>query len=52
MYCIKYYVSLSDYSKYAIDKVQAYVSKMVVKKESESNLIYKAQVPEVATNIM
>lgn len=51
-YCIKYYVSLSDLSKYAVDKVQAYVTKIAVNKDTEANLIYKAQIPKVTSSII
>lgn len=51
-YCIKYFVTLSDLSKYAVDKVQAYVSKSAVKKDTEANLIYKAQIPKVTSSIV
>lgn len=51
-YCVKFNVSLSDYSKYAIDKVQAYVTNSSVDKETSSNLIYKAQIPAVSSNII
>ncbi|HEY0978498.1 MAG TPA: OmpA family protein [Flavobacteriales bacterium] len=51
-YCIRYYVSLSDLSKYSSDQVGAYVSKIMVKKDDESNLTYEAQVPTLKTRLM
>lgn len=50
-YCIRYYVSLSDLSKYGTDQLAAYVSKMVVKKDDASSLTYEAQVPAMRTRI-
>ncbi len=43
-YCIKYNVSLSDLSKYAVNNVGAYVSKKKISKESEASLLFPAQV--------
>lgn len=51
-YCVQYYVGLSDLSKYVVDKVQAYVTNIAVNKDTESNLIYKAQVPKVTSSII
>ena len=50
-YCVKWHVSLSDYSKYAVNKVQAYVTNQAVEKSDESNLIFKAQIPAVSSKI-
>jgi hypothetical protein len=50
-YCVKYYVSLSDLSKYASDELGAYMSKMLIKKDDESNLTYNAQVPVLRTKV-
>lgn len=51
-YCVKFHVSLSDYSKYAVDKVQAYVTNVAVSKENDNNLIFKAQIPAVSSQII
>lgn len=50
-YCIRYYVSLSDLSKYGTAELGAYVSKMKVDKKGEASLTYKAQVPNLRTEL-
>ncbi len=50
-YCVRYYTTLSDLSKYAADQHGVYFSKMLVKKDDESNLTYNAQVPTLKTKI-
>lgn len=50
-YCVRYYVSLADLSKYGSDQLAAYVSKMVVKKGDASSLTYEAQVPAMRTKV-
>lgn len=50
-YCVKYYVSLADLSKYATAELGAFVSKMLVAKKEEGNLTYNAQVPNLRTKI-
>ena len=50
-YCVRYYVSLADLSKYATSEQGVYFSKMMVKKDDESNLTYEAQVPVLRTQI-
>lgn len=50
-YCVRYYTTLSDLSKYAADQHGAYFSKMLVKKDDESNLTYTPQVPTLRTRI-
>ncbi|MBS1581889.1 MAG: OmpA family protein [Bacteroidetes bacterium] len=50
-YCVRYYVSLSDLSKYGSDQLATYVSKMVVKKDDASSLTYEAQVPAMRTKV-
>ncbi len=50
-YCVRYYVSLSDLSKYASSEVGAYMSKALVKRDDEQNLGYPAQVPSLRTRI-
>lgn len=50
-YCVRYYVSLSDLSKYGGDQFGAYMSKMLIKKDDESNLTYEPQVPALRTKV-
>ena len=50
-YCVRYYTTLSDLSKYAADQHGAYLSKMLIKKDDEGNLTYSAQVPTLKTKI-
>jgi len=51
LYCIRYYVSLSDLSKYSSDQLGAYVSRIVVKKRDESSLTYQPQVPALLSKV-
>lgn len=50
-YCIRYYVSLGDLSKYSSDQLGAYVSKMLIKKDDATSLTYEPQVPALRTKI-
>lgn len=50
-YCISYYVSLGDLSKYSSDHLGAYVSRIVVNKKDESQLTYQPQVPALQTQV-
>ncbi|MCC6839223.1 MAG: OmpA family protein [Flavobacteriales bacterium] len=50
-YCISYYVSLGDLSKFSSDQVGAYVSRIVVNKKDEASLTYEAQVPALKTTV-
>lgn len=50
-YCVRYYTTLSDLSKYAADQHGVYLSKMLIKKDDESNLTYSAQVPILKTKV-
>jgi len=50
-YCVRYYTTLADLSKYAADQHGIYLSKMLVKKEDMSNLTYDAQVPTLKTKV-
>ncbi|MBK8615404.1 MAG: OmpA family protein [Flavobacteriales bacterium] len=50
-YCVRYYVTLGDLSKYGGDQFGAYLTKMMVKKDDESNLTYEPQVPSLRTKI-
>ncbi|MFB6258345.1 MAG: OmpA family protein [Flavobacteriales bacterium] len=44
LYCVKFYVRLSPLSKYAVNKVGAYLSKKDISTTEEKSLIYDAQV--------
>lgn len=50
-YCISYYVSLGDLSKYSSDHLGAYVSRIAVHKKDEASLTYEAQVPALMTKL-
>lgn len=50
-YCVKYYVSLADLSKYGASEVGAYITKVIVPKKDEVNLTYTPQVPNLRTKI-
>ncbi len=50
-YCISYYVSLGDLSKFSSDQLTAYVSRIVVNKKEEASLTYEAQVPALKTKV-
>lgn len=50
-YCVSYYVSLADLSKYSSDHLGAYLSKMLVNKKETASLTYNAQVPALMTKI-
>ena len=50
-YCVKFYVSLSDLSRYATNEIGAYMSPMVVNKSDDNNLTYNAQVPHLRAKI-
>ena len=42
-YCVKYYVSLSDLSKYAVNNLGAYVSKDPLEEESKTDIIFEKE---------
>ena len=50
-YCVRYYVSLSDLSKYSSNELGVFVSKMLVKKDDNMSLTYNAQIPTLRTEI-
>ncbi|HEX2617715.1 MAG TPA: OmpA family protein [Flavobacteriales bacterium] len=50
-YCVRYYVTLGDLSKYNADQLGAYVSKIIVKKDDNSSLTYEPQVPALRTKL-
>ncbi|MBK7553781.1 MAG: hypothetical protein IPI55_04050 [Flavobacteriales bacterium] len=51
-YCVRYYVSLSDLSKYSSNELGVFVSKMLVKKDDNMSLTYNAQIPPYAPRSM
>ncbi|MCB0793961.1 MAG: OmpA family protein [Flavobacteriales bacterium] len=50
-YCVRYYTSLADMSKYASSEHGVYISRMMVRKNDESSLTYDVQVPTLRTKI-
>jgi outer membrane protein OmpA-like peptidoglycan-associated protein len=50
-YCVRFYTSLSDLSKYGTDNLGVYMSKMLVKKDEEASLTYEAQIPVLKTKV-
>lgn len=50
-YCVSYYVSLGDLSKYSSDNLGAYLSRMQINKKDEASLTYKPQVPALQTRL-
>lgn len=50
-YCVKYYVSLADLSKYATNELGAYISKLVITKKEPVNLTYTPQVPTLRSKV-
>ncbi len=50
-YCVKYFVSLADLSRYSSNEMGAYVSKMLINKDDENSLTYNAQVPHLKNEI-
>ena len=50
-YCISYYVSLGDLSKYAVNEISTYLSKLPVKSNKEANLKYEAQIPALNAGV-
>ncbi len=50
-YCVKYYVSLGDLSKYATNELGAYMSSVVISKNDEAHLTFNAQVPILRSRI-
>ena len=50
-YCVRYFTTLSDLSKYSADQHGAYFSKVLVKKDDESSLTYTPQVPTLRTKM-
>ena len=51
LYCVRYYVSLADLSKYATNELGAYFSKVDIVKDEDASLTYEVKVPQVRTKI-
>lgn len=51
LYCVRYYVSLGDLSKYATGELGAYIGKQKIEKDDESNLTFEVKVPNLRTKI-
>ncbi|MBS1936758.1 MAG: OmpA family protein [Bacteroidetes bacterium] len=50
-YCVSYYVSLGDLSKYSSDHLEAYLSRMLINKKDAASLTYEPQVPALRTKV-
>lgn len=50
-YCVSYFVSLGDLSKYSSDHLGAYLSRIAVNKKETASLTYEAQVPDLMTKV-
>lgn len=51
LYCVRFYTSLGDLSKYATGELGVYIGKQKIEKEDEANLTYEVKVPNVRTKI-
>lgn len=51
LYCVRYYVSLGDLSKYATAELGAYLGKVKIAKEDEASLTYEPKVPQLRSTI-
>lgn len=51
LYCVRYYTTLGDLSKYATGELGAYLSKQKIEKDDESSLTYEVKVPNLRTKI-
>ncbi len=50
-YCVRYYISLADLSKYGASEHGAYITKVIVPKKDAVNLTYTPQVPNLRNKI-
>lgn len=50
-YCVKYYISLADLSKYSTNEIGAYVSKVPISKNDQNSLTYNAQIPNLKEQV-
>ncbi|MFZ1692360.1 MAG: OmpA family protein [Flavobacteriales bacterium] len=51
LYCVRFYVSLGDLSKYATGELGAWFGKEKIEKDDAANLTYEVTVPSVRTKI-
>ncbi len=51
LYCVRFYVSLGDLSKYATGELGAYFAKEKIEKEDALSLTYEVTVPPVRTKV-
>jgi outer membrane protein OmpA-like peptidoglycan-associated protein len=51
LYCVRFYVSLGDLSKYATAELGAYFSKSMIEKDDDQNLTFEVKVPSVRSKI-
>ncbi|MCC6939442.1 MAG: OmpA family protein [Flavobacteriales bacterium] len=51
LYCVRFYVSLADLSKYATGELGAYFSKDKIEKDDALSLTYEVTVPSVRTKV-
>lgn len=51
LYCVRYYTSLGDLSKYAAAELGAYIGKQKIEKDDEANLTYEVKVPNLRTKV-
>lgn len=51
LYCVRYYATLGDLSKYSTGELGAYLSKQKVEKDDESSLTYEVKVPNLRTKL-
>lgn len=50
-YCVRYYVSLADLSKYATNEFGAYITQNIVNKKEEVSLTYTPQLPTLRDKV-
>ncbi|HRD54548.1 MAG TPA: hypothetical protein PKY96_18055, partial [Flavobacteriales bacterium] len=51
LYCVRFYVSLGDLSKYATGELGAWFGKEKIEKDDAASLTYDVTVPSVRTKI-
>lgn len=51
LYCVRFYTSLGDLSKYATGELGVYIAKQKIEKEDEASLTYEVKVPNLRTKI-
>jgi outer membrane protein OmpA-like peptidoglycan-associated protein len=50
-YCLKFHVSLSDMSKYAVNNIAMYIAKEEITEPSEANLTFKPQIQSITNKV-